>query len=240
MGTGTSFLLGGFKNAVPVPPIQHATTGYEWNMETGNMGTGTSFQSSDLRNGVPVPPFRRSEVMKTLALVVLSTILGAVAGAQESETGPAVTEHGEFYRIADAVEVGDASKGVRAVFDIGVGSHNPAEINKRIDTVARFLNMHLAAGFPEGEVEAVLVLHGTAARDALDNEAFEKRFGVANPNISLLRALSDAGVGIYLCGQSAASRGFDGDEIAQPVELVLSAMTVLLQKQAEGYGMIAF
>ena len=104
--------------------------------------------------------------MKRLAITVVALNLFAAAEAQETKTGPAVTDFGEFYRIAEAVEVADAGAGVRAVFDIGVG--------------------------------------------------------------------------VYLCGQSAAHRGFADQEIAEPVEVVLSAMTVLLQKQAEGYGMIAF
>ena len=85
----------------------------------------------------------------TLAITLLALNLLTAAAAQEAETGPAISDFGQFYRIADAVEVGNSSDGVRAVFDIGVGSEDPAAINARIDTVARFLNMHLASGFPE-------------------------------------------------------------------------------------------
>lgn len=178
--------------------------------------------------------------MKAFSMFMVAIAVLAPARAQDAETGPAVPGFGEFYSILDAVAVGDSSQGVRAVFDIAIGSDDPAAVNARIDTVARFLNMHLAAGFPKERVDAVLVLHGTAARDALGNEAFEARYGIPNPNLPLLAALSEAGVGVYLCGQSAAHRGFGKEEIAAPVEIVLSAMTVLLQKQAEGYGMIAF
>lgn len=178
--------------------------------------------------------------MKTFVIAALGANLFAVAVAEEARTGPAVPGFGEFYRIEAPAEVGEAAAGVRAVFDIGVGSTDPGDLNARIDAVARFLNLHLDAGFPSERVDAVLVLHGTAARDALDNEAFVERYGVANPNLALLAALKEAGVGVYLCGQSAAHRGFADDEIAKSVEVVLSAMTVLLQKQAQGYGLIAF
>ena len=142
--------------------------------------------------------------------------------------------------MPDAVEVGSPAAGVKAVFDIAVGSEDPATLNRRIETVARYLNMHIAAGYPKEAVQAALVLHGSAARDALDNEAFQKRYGVDNPNIALLEALQEAGVEVFLCGQSREHRGFAPDEIAQPVSVALSAMTVLLAKQHAGYGLISF
>ncbi len=43
-----------------------------------------------------------------------------------------------------------------------------------------------------------------------------------------------------MIGQSAASRGFAREEIAPSVDVALSAMTVLLQKQAQVYGLTAF
>jgi intracellular sulfur oxidation DsrE/DsrF family protein len=167
-------------------------------------------------------------------------LLALPAAAQEEFTGPAIEGHGPVYAIPDAVDLGDQAVGVKAVFDISVGSEDPAALNIRIETVARFLNMHVAAGYPQESVEAALVLHGTAARDALDNDGYQKRYGVDNPNIPMLEALREAGVEVYLCGQSREHRGFARDEIAAPVSIALSAMTVLLAKQKEGYGVISF
>ena len=57
---------------------------------------------------------------------------------------------------------------------------------------------------------------------------------------ALLAALDEAGVEIYLCGQTAVHRGLPPDELAPQVQLALSAMTVLVTLQAEGYALIAF
>ena len=178
--------------------------------------------------------------MKILIFLLAAASLRPPAWSPEARPGPVISDFGAVYSIEGAAEVGDSRDGARAVFDVAIGSEDPAALNARIETVARFLNMHAAAGFPEERLKAVLVLHGSAARDALDDEAFEKRFGVDNPNLPLLAALADAGVEVYLCGQSAAHRGFAPDEIAGAVDVALSAMTVLIQKQAEGYGLIAF
>jgi intracellular sulfur oxidation DsrE/DsrF family protein len=178
--------------------------------------------------------------VKDLRILIGATLLLALPATAQEATGPAIEDHGPVYAIPDAVEFGDPIEGVKAVFDISVGSEDPAAINARIETVARFLNMHVAAGYPQESVQAALVLHGSAARDALNNEGYRERYGVDNPNTALLAALAEAGVEVYLCGQSREHRGFGPDEIAEPVETALSAMTVLLAKQKMGYGLIAF
>jgi intracellular sulfur oxidation DsrE/DsrF family protein len=85
-----------------------------------------------------------------------------------------------------------------------------------------------------------MVLHGGAAKDALSNEAYRKRFGVDNPNLPLLEALVQAGARIYLCGQSAGSRGITKADMAAPVKLALSAMTAHLVLQMDGYHVNPF
>lgn len=179
---------------------------------------------------------RRHLTPATLALCLLAL----PALAQKDSTGPAIESHGPVYAVPDAVSVGDPADGLKAVFDIAVGSEDPAALNRRIETVARYLNMHIAAGYPPKSVRAALVLHGSAARDALDNEAFQRRYGVDNPNIALLEALRESGVEVFLCGQSREHRGLAPEEITESVSVALSAMTVLLAKQSEGYGLIAF
>ncbi len=48
------------------------------------------------------------------------------------------------------------------------------------------------------------------------------------PDLPLIEALAAVGVEVYLCGQSAAHRGFARDDLAPDVRLALSAMTVLV------------
>ncbi|MEM6377015.1 MAG: DsrE family protein, partial [Bacteroidota bacterium] len=72
------------------------------------------------------------------------------------------------------------------------------------------------------------------------NEAYREKFGVDNPNIPLMEALEKAGAEIYMCGQSINARGIDPDRMAAPVKTALSAMTVFLSLQNEGYQLIKF
>ena len=79
-----------------------------------------------------------------------------------------------------------------------------------------------------------------AGKDALDHPGYRERYGVDNPNKALLAALRGAGVEIYLCGQTSAHRGLPAEELAPEVDMALSAMTVLVTRQSEGYALIAF
>ena len=158
----------------------------------------------------------------------------------EASTGPVIADFGPVFEVASPDFETDLERDYRAVFDVARSRGEEGELNPLIVTVARFLNMHARAGVPEDRLEAALVLHGSAGKDALSNRAFQKRFGRDNPNARLLRKLHESGVKIVLCGQTAASRGFEGDELAEPVELALSAMTALVSLQADGFRLIAF
>jgi intracellular sulfur oxidation DsrE/DsrF family protein len=60
-----------------------------------------------------------------------------------------------------------------------------------------------------------------------------------NPTLPRLQALADAGVDLYLCGQSAGFRGLTMDKVGAPVKLSLSAMTMETILQNDGYRVIS-
>jgi intracellular sulfur oxidation DsrE/DsrF family protein len=182
-----------------------------------------------------------ARVLACLVVLQGSTLFSA-ASAQDTGTkaGPVIDAFGAVYPVPDpdfATPTGDI---YRVVFEVGQTAEAPDAANMRINTLARFLNMHAQAGVPLERMELALVLHGPAGKDALANAAYRARFGTENPNLELLTALDEAGVQIYLCGQTAAARGLPRDELARPVQMALSAMTVLVALQATGYQLIAF
>ena len=77
--------------------------------------------------------------------------------------------------------------------------------------------------------------NATALNNALNDESYQTRFGRQNPNLELVQRLTDAGVQIYVCGQSMGFRGYGKSELADPVMLAASAMTMVHQLQADGY-----
>ena len=124
--------------------------------------------------------------------------------------------------------------------DVSASEDFSDDVNRRLESAARFLNMHARNGIDPKNIEFVIVVHGSAAKDLLKDEAYEARFDGPNPNSAMLAALHEAGVRIYLCGQTAAHRGFSAEELNPVVSVALSAMTVHVRLQSEGYTLIPF
>ena len=156
------------------------------------------------------------------------------AQAQTSPTrGPIIDTHGPVFPVAPDFET-PLDLEYKVAFDVSQ-SGGADGVSTSLNTVARFLNMHGQAGVPRAQLGAAVVVHGTAVMDVLSDDAYHARSGSANPNATLLKELLDAGVRVVVCGQSAASRGYQASELADGVELALSAMTAFVVLQNEGY-----
>ncbi len=184
--------------------------------------------------------FLRSLMATSFSLLLLATPPLAAQALGPRHYGPIIEGYGGVFDVPSVDFITPTTQDYRAVFDVSLGADQPDQVNRRIETLARFLNMHGQAGVPIENMHLALVLHGTAGKDALSNAAYRERFGVANPNLPLLEALSEVGVQVYLCGQTAMSRGLPKEQLSEPVQLALSAMTMLATLQADGYSLISF
>ena len=176
--------------------------------------------------------------MTRLFVTLLGVILGGHAWAQEATTGPAIDDHGPVYDVATLDLSVSTRTTYRAVFDAVDYTGDGTGINRDIERVARFVNMHARQGVPLENMDLAVVLHGEALKSALQHDAYRKRFGTDNPNLGMLEALAEAGVQFVACGQSVTYRGFGRDELARPVNIALSAMTAMVTLQADGYALL--
>jgi len=164
----------------------------------------------------------------------------SVSWSQSKKAGPIIVGFGEVWSIENPDYKTDTKSPLKVVFDIMNSPESPQELNKSIETAARFLNMHAQAGVAPANLKAVLVVHNKASKDITTNTAYQNRYGINNPNESLIKALLDAEVDIIFCGQSSAARGISKEDTIEGVQLGLSAMTALIQLQNEGYKLIKF
>ncbi len=172
-----------------------------------------------------------------LALAALAA-LASPSRAQEkpaASDGPVVRGYGAVWDIPHPDLATPLDQDLRVVFEVAQSSERPGDVNTALNTVARFLNMHARAGVPRERVHVAVVMHGEAAKDALDGTLFRSRYGVENRNEDLLRQLSEAGVELYLCGQSAMSRDLPLDGLQPYVRVALSAMTAIAVLKGRGY-----
>lgn len=180
---------------------------------------------------------------KKFVLTLLFSWLG-LSGLLQAETprpsmGPVIENFGPYLPVVEPGFATPTDQPLKAVFDVAQ-SPEPGEPSRYLETPARYLNMHVGSGVAEENIRAAVVIHGRATRDLLTDVAFQKRFGMDNPNRALVEALIAADVEIILCGQSAAFGGYGKTELLPGVKLALSAMTALVSLQNQGYRLIAF
>ena len=149
--------------------------------------------------------------------------------------GEIIQDFGGFFVVEQPDIKTDTSAVFKIIFDVSKTSEDKNILNKQIATAARFLNMHANVGIAKKNLKVALTIHANAWQDVLNNKAYNEKFGVDNPNLKLIEALSEAGVDIILCGQTAVRRGLNKKNVIPSVKFALSAMTAQLQYQNNGY-----
>jgi intracellular sulfur oxidation DsrE/DsrF family protein len=169
-------------------------------------------------------------------LVAAVMLVASAAQAQQSRftTGPVISDYGAVAEIESAAPVPPETV-FKVAFDVSEAG-TAGEISRRLESPARFLNMHVRAGIPLENIHLVVVVHGPAARDLM----IEPRPGETNANAGLVAALVANGVDIVLCGQTAANAGIEPDSLLPGVRLSLSAMTSFALLQQDGYTVNPF
>lgn len=157
----------------------------------------------------------------------------AFAGPESFIAGGQIEAYGRYAPIADPRITPNAQ--FKIAYDVSSAADS-GQINRGIESAARFLNMVTAAGVPGDNVKLAIVVHGAAATNLQRMYAD----GTPNPNAMLLEALIDKGVSVQLCGQTAAMRDVDSASLVSGVTVSLSAMTAHALLQQDGYTLNPF
>lgn len=173
-------------------------------------------------------------------LFVLGMCLGATFITVAQENQKIIKDYGQTFNVENPDIKTDMNANHKIIFDVNQSSEDKSVVNKYIETAARFLNMHAKAGLKPEQLHVAMTLHGGAWQDVMTNEAYKEKFGVDNPNFELINQLTEAGVDIILCGQTAGARGLSKTNVNPNVKFALSAMTALLQYQNNGYRFLKF
>jgi intracellular sulfur oxidation DsrE/DsrF family protein len=132
-----------------------------------------------------------------------------------------------------------AHKGVAKIaFDISAATPDSARgsFNSGLLEAMRILNLHAAAGVPKDKMDVVLVFHGPGAMSFLNDEIYNQRFKMKNPNLALIKQLQDNGVKFVVCGQTAAFRNFTEASYAPGTLKAYSARTAISDLTQRGYA----
>ena len=176
--------------------------------------------------------------MRACIVFVFITLGSNLVLAEEPTLGPAIEGYGPTYPIDERDVPLDEDRSYSAVFDAAAYADGPSAQSTRLVSVARFLNMHARNGTALENMEVAVVVHGAALKTLFNHEAYQRLFGIDNPNLELVTRLHDAGVRFYVCGQSMAFGGYPKSNLADPAQLALSAMTMLTVLQNDGYALL--
>lgn len=127
--------------------------------------------------------------------------------------------------------------GGRIVLDV-TSIAKPGEVNSGLERAARVLNLYGSVGLKSSDVRIGVVLHGEAALSVLSEAPAETTSNPKNPNLALISELNRAGVEVMVCGQTLARKQIAHQNVAEGVLIISSAMTGLMNRQADGYSLV--
>jgi len=170
-------------------------------------------------------------------LLLMGNNTSSQADLDDFVEGAAITEFGKYADVATHsiknTMVFNVAFDVAQAGDVG-------KINRKFDSLARFINMHSAAGVSKEHIQLALVVHGKASLDLLDHATYQKANNVDNANKALIEALLANNVQVILCGQTAAAYDIALPQLIKGVQIELSAMTAHAVLQQQGYTLNPF
>ncbi|MFC1518416.1 DsrE family protein [Pseudomonadota bacterium] len=184
--------------------------------------------------------------ISSLKLLMVSLLLvtssAAMAGKEAFKAGTVIKGYGEIATIDSQLAL---PKGMQ--FNIAFDMSKAAKVggvNRSLNTLARFINMHEAAGVKSKDINLAMVVHGSAVGDLADDGYYRQQHGLAAPienaNKALVQQLTEYGVKVYICGQSAAYYNLSNQALLPGVEMALSAMTAHAILAEQGYSLNPF
>jgi intracellular sulfur oxidation DsrE/DsrF family protein len=164
----------------------------------------------------------------------------SVSVFSQSRINPVIKSYGGIFEIPYAAEKPDPTLDYNIVIEIATPSDNPDSTNWALYNVARLVNLHVMGGVPKEKLHVVLAIHGGAAFSVMNNKAYKEKYGVENPTLKLFKELDQAGVKMFVCGQSLLARNIDHLKMVPEVKVASSMLTVMTTYQLKGYSALKF
>jgi len=179
-------------------------------------------------------------MIRILSLFILIGTIFVSAQQTETKMGPILNNFGKVFQIENPDLLLKKDKEYKVIFDIYTDRSKGEKVNPLINTVARYLNMHAQQGISKENMKVIVVMHGAATNNVLSDTAYQKQFHTKNPNSSIIYALKETNVELFVCGQSYLAHGFELNDKSPNIKVALSALTALVEYQSEGYQLITF
>ena len=176
--------------------------------------------------------------MKSILPFIILSFFTLSLNAQEAQF-PIVKNFGGIYKIDNAVNP-DPTTLYKIVIDLKTLQRDKESVNPGLNNVARMMNLHGLGGVKSGNLKVVVIIHGGATDVVLDNEAYQQRYELDNPNLELIDALKTSGAEIYVCGQSLLARKYVRESVNPEIKVGLSMLTTFTTYMHNGFVPLVF
>ena len=173
-------------------------------------------------------------------IAVAGFVMASLSIQAQNKVNPVIKHFGSVSEIPYAVEKPDTKMEYKVLVEVNTDNPKPETVHEFFEKTAAAVNLHALGGISGNKLKMVLVIHGPAAQFVVNDAEYQKRFNTKNPNLLLFQELEQAGVKIFVCGQSLEKRKIDPATVTPEVKVALSAITTLSTYQLKGYALLKF
>ena len=178
-------------------------------------------------------------VIRAITLFIL--LASGIANAQwTTPVAPVIPEADGYVAIPNAAVMPTKAITYRAIFNATLAAEKPTQLVPALNMAGSELNVLGATGIPLKNAKFVVVFHGPAMEGIFDDTHYKEKFGVANPNLTVIANLKKAGVKLFVCGQNLAAEKIDPASLTPDVIVASDALIVLMKYQNSGYALMSF
>jgi intracellular sulfur oxidation DsrE/DsrF family protein len=180
--------------------------------------------------------------MKKYSVLVLPLILvwsatGSAADYPAAQS-PAIPDGTGYVEIPGAQVAINAAHTYKTIIDGQGAASKPTELLPALNRASLLLNALAVAHVGKANQKIVIVFHGPAVDGLLKNDGYRAKFGVDNPNLKVVKEISDAGAVLFVCGQHMAGHKLGIEELTPQIKLATAASLVLITYQNDGYAVL--
>lgn len=124
----------------------------------------------------------------------------------------------------------------KVVIDVYDKIKDSTQLAGTLREVGRSYNLNIANGVPREKLKMAVVIHGWAVYAVLNDEAYEKKYGIKNPNLEALKLYKEEGIEFYICGQNLGFFNIPQEDLATEIDISISAKTALITLDQLGYS----
>ena len=124
----------------------------------------------------------------------------------------------------------------KVVIDVYDKIKDSTQLAGTLREVGRSYNLNIANGVPKEKLKMAVVIHGWAVYAVLNDEAYEKKYGIKNPNLEALKLYKEEGIEFYICGQNLGFFNIPQEDLATEIDISISAKTTLITLDQLGYS----